>query len=401
MRCMKYAVACAVLLGALGCGPPVVTVDSGTDAGTSADASVFIDAGLDAGAPDSGEPDAGPPDAGDVDAGFDAGEPDAGVDAGLGEDAGADAGVDAGLDAGLDAGTDAGALDAGTDAGAIEPFDAGPGCPVPTMQSAPFTLRAMAANLTSGNFQSYDPGHGIRIIRGSAPDVVMIQEFSYGSNSIADLNSLVNQMFPDAGYAWHRGAGSIPNGVISRWPISASGEWVDSLASSTRNFTWARVDLPGPADLWVISVHLLTSSAANRNSQGNALIANLNSMIPPTDWVLLGGDLNTDTRDAGQEPVFNTLAPRLVVAGPFPADQNGVEGTSAPRTKPYDQVLPSPCLRALQVPTVIGASVYPWGAVIDTRVYTPLSELAPAQLGDSAAPSMQHMGVLRDFLIQP
>lgn len=393
------------VVGVLSCGPPPSGSDGGADASIAADASVHfdageMDAGFDAGTPDAGT-DAGLPDAGEDDAGFDAGAQDAGeLDAGM--DAGeVDAGFDAGFDSGVDAGFDAGEPDAGFDAGTLDGFDAGPGCPVPTMQSAAFMLRAMAANLTSGNFQNYDPGHGIRIIRGTAPDIVMIQEFSYGSSSVNDMNSLVNQMFPDAGYSWHRGAGSIPNGVISRWPIIASGEWMDPLSSSTRNLTWARIDVPGPADLWVVSVHLLTSNPANRNTQGNAIINNLNSMIPATDWVLVGGDLNTDTRDAGQEPVFNTFASRLVVAGPFPIDQNGNPNTNLNRGKPYDQVLPSPCLRALQVPTVIGASVYPVGAVIDTRVYTPLSEIAPAQFGDSSAPSMQHMGVLRDFLIQP
>ncbi|MBL8914325.1 MAG: endonuclease [Archangium sp.] len=404
---LKLLLAVSVV-GVLSCGPPPSGSDGGPDAAVSSDASVqfdagVMDAGFDAGSPDAGA-DAGL-DAGEEDAGVDAGELDAGVDAGE-VDAGFDAGMDAGeLDAGFDggepdAGIDAG-IDAGFDAGMLDPFDAGAGCPVPTMMSAPFMVRAMAANLTSGNNQRYDPGHGMRIIAGVAPDIVMVQEFSYFTSSVSDMNSMVNQMFPDAGYVWTRGAGSIPNGIISRWPIIASGEWIDSLASSTRNFTWARIDVPGPADLWVVSVHLLTSSAANRNNQGNQIINNMNVMIPANDWVLVGGDLNTDTRDAGQEPVFNTFATRLVVQGPFPVDQLGNPHTSLPRSKPYDQVLPSPCLRALQVPTVIGMSVYPSGAVIDTRVYTPLSEIAPAQFGDSNAPSMQHMGVLRDFLIQP
>ncbi|MFT3707275.1 MAG: endonuclease [Archangium sp.] len=405
---MKYVVA-VVLVMLVGCGPPPVTSDSGTDASVMEDASVQfdsgtpdageLDAGIDSGTPDAGELDSGTPDAGEVDAGFDAGDVDAGFDGGTpdaGEvDAGFDAGTpDAGFDAGLDAGTDAGAPDASLD------FDGGMGCPVPTMQSAPFVLRAMAANLTTGNFQSYDPGHGIRIIAGVKPDIVMIQEFNYGSNTATSLTSLVNQMFPDAGYVYQRGAGSIPNGVVSRWPILAGGEWVDSL-TNTRGYTWAHVDLPGPADLWVVSVHLLTANPTVRNNQATALIANLNSMIPATDYVLLGGDLNTDTRDAGQEPCFNTFAYRLVVTGPHPADQNGLEGTNATRTKPYDQVLPSACLRALQIPSVIGTSTYATGAVIDTRVYTPISDLDPALSTDSAGPSMQHMGVVKDFLIQP
>ncbi len=111
-------------------------------------------------------PDAGPPDAAIEDAGFYAGLPDAGQpDAGE-QDAGADAGIeDAGFDAGpQDAGFDAGVTDAGTDL-----------CPVPDGTGAPFRVRAMAANLTSGNFQTYTPGEGIRLMQGADPDIVMIQ----------------------------------------------------------------------------------------------------------------------------------------------------------------------------------------------------------------------------------
>jgi hypothetical protein len=94
--------------------------DAGFDAGRpdAGRPDAGVDAGIDAGTPDSGTPDAGTPDAG-FDAGFDAGTPDAGFDAGT-PDAGFDAGVDAGFDAGVDAGFDAG-VDAGFDAG----FDAG------------------------------------------------------------------------------------------------------------------------------------------------------------------------------------------------------------------------------------------------------------------------------------
>jgi hypothetical protein len=37
--------------------------------------------------------------------------------------------------------------------------------------------------------------------------------------------------------------------------------------------------------------------------------------------------------------------------------------------------------------------------VLDSRVYTPLSEIAPVQADDSASTNMQHMGVVRDFRI--
>ncbi|NQX01675.1 hypothetical protein HQ447_13540, partial [bacterium] len=41
-------------------------------------------------------------------------------------------------------------------------------------------IRIMAANITSGNNQSYDPGEGNRIFQGLDPDVVLVQEMNVG-----------------------------------------------------------------------------------------------------------------------------------------------------------------------------------------------------------------------------
>ena len=376
---MRFAVLAFVLV-ALGCGPPVSVVDAGQPDAAVTDAGPQVDGGTDAGPEDAGE---------------DGGAADAGGDAGAGDDGGLDAGApDAG---GQDAGPDAGPADGGTDAG----FDAGApdggfACPVPSGVGPAFRLRAMAANLTSGNLQSYDPGHGARIMQGADPDIVMIQEFNYGTNTVAELNDFVSATFGGE-FSWQRGAGMIPNGVISRWPFLSQGEWVDPSVNN-RAFTWARVDLPGPNELWVVSVHLLTSGAGARNTEAAALVGRFQANIPPGDYLLVGGDFNTDTR---AEVCFTTLAPRLIVTGPYPADQNANDATNTTRTKPYDHVLASPCLSALRTATVIGASVYDAGLVVDTRVYTPLSEITPALLSDSAATAMQHMAVVKDFLIQP
>jgi endonuclease/exonuclease/phosphatase family metal-dependent hydrolase len=383
---MKHAVLLS-LFGVLvfSCGVPPAVPDGGADSGiVDDDAGVVtpVDAGADAGTVDAGEEYAGVIDAGAEDAGLD----DAGPgDAGL-EDAGSgDAGV-----------PDAGTPDAGVDAGTVSDGGLIDGCPAPSFSAPAFTLRAMAANLTSGNLQSYDPGHGQRIMQGAQPDIVMIQEFNYGSNSATAISDFVSATF-DGGFHYQRGNGQIPNGIISRWPLLAQGEWVDPQVSN-RGFTWAKVDLPGPNDLWVVSVHLLTANAGTRNSEAQALITRFNQNIPATDYLLLGGDFNTDNRS---EACFGTFSSRLHTAGPHPADQDGVEGTNASRSKPYDIVLASPCLARRQTPTVIGTSVYDAGLVLDTQVYTPLSEIAPAQYGDSAASNMQHMGVVKDFLIQP
>src|SRR5689334_16517688 len=65
--------------------------------------------------------------------------------------------------------------------------------PTPGEQSLTGTVRVrvMAGNLTSGNNQSYDPGEGIRIFQGTHPDVALVQEFNYGTNSATDIRHFV------------------------------------------------------------------------------------------------------------------------------------------------------------------------------------------------------------------
>lgn len=361
------------------CGsPPPGTGDGGptdddagaTDAGVDSNDGGEGDAGAGDAGSDGGETDAGLSDAGFSDGGTDAGV-DGGVDAGV-----SDGGVDAGADAGFDAGVDAGQPDSGTfgDGGTL-------------------LLRVMAANTTSGNAQSYDPGHGIRMFLGLKPDVVLIQEFNYGSNSAADLQAFMDTAFPQ-GFVYFRESGAqIPNGVISRWPIIASGKWTDPQVSN-RSFVWARIDLPGPKDLWAVSLHLLTSSATTRNAEAQSLVNQINANIPAGDYLVLGGDFNTDTRS---EACLNTLSSVVETSAPAPIDQNANPGTNATRSKPYDWVLADPDLNPLRTTVVVGNSSYPTGLVFDSRVYTPLSEVSPVLSGDSAAPNMQHMPVVKDF----
>jgi endonuclease/exonuclease/phosphatase family metal-dependent hydrolase len=323
-----------VVIGLAACsGPPVIE-----DAGTP-------DSGVDAGPVDAGLPDAGTPDAGRPDAGL----PDAGLSA----------------------------------------------CAVASDAGSPFHLRAAAANLSSGNLQSYDPGEGLRIITGLQPDIVMMQEMNYGTNDAASFAAMLAVL--DGGYVYARGTGQIPNGILSRFPITDAGEWTDPRVSN-RTFAWAQIDLPGPRDLWVVSVHLLTSSASERNLEANALVALLAAKVPEPDFLLIGGDFNTGVPT---EAALSTLAPRGVSGPPYPADQAGLSGTNASRAKQYDHVLVSRCLGPLQVPVVIGDAGFAAGLVFDSRVYMPLSDVPPVLSTDSAAVNMQHMAVVKDFLVQP
>lgn len=317
-----------------------------------------------------------------------------GGDAGGGDDAGLD---DAGLDdAGLDdAGNrgDAGSVDdAGhvNDAGDLgdagSAVDAGP---LPN----PVRLRVVAANLTSGNFQSYDPGHGQRILQGLGPDLVLIQEFSYGDDTPAELRAFVDETF-GASFDYHRESAQLPNGVISRFPIVEAGVW-DDAETTNRELVWARVDVPGPKDLWAVSLHLLTANAGTRATEAEQLVGYVQANVPAADLLVIGGDLNTDS--AG-EAALSALA-AVVSFAHTPQDQDGNPNTNAGRTKPYDWVLPDDDLGAFAVPVVIGSNTFPDGLVFDSRVYTPLVDVAPVQIGDSDATAMQHMAVVKDFLL--
>lgn len=254
------------------------------------------------------------------------------------------------------------------------------------------SLRIMAANLTSGNFQSYDPGHGTRILQGLKPDVVLLNEFKYGNNSEADLRAFVDLAFGPE-YCFAREVGAIPNGVVSRYPIVAEGEWDDPKVDD-RDFAWARIDLPGDRDLFAVSLHLLTSSAATRSEETTTLLSFLTQALGADDLLVVGGDLNTDSRT---ESTLVKLGAVVVTAGPHPADQSGNGNTNASRTKPYDWVLVSPALSAFQTPVELAGDSFDAGLVFDSRTFSPLSAVPPVLSTDSAATNMQHMGVVKDF----
>ncbi|MBL8922132.1 MAG: endonuclease/exonuclease/phosphatase family protein [Myxococcaceae bacterium] len=287
-------------------------------------------------------------------------------------------------------GSAGGGSDGGADAGALDG-----GWPWP---DGGVRVRIVAANLTSGMLQSYDPGHGQRILQALAPDIVAIQEFNFGDNSDASIALFVDATF-DAGFHFHRGTGRIPNGVISRWPFVDAGEWNDS-RTTDREFTWAVIDAPGPIDVWVVSLHLLSNTSANRNAQAGELVQYVSANVPGGAHLVLAGDLNTDGRG---EAALGTLDASVVVTGPWPTDGTLPDGgngfTSTNRNRAYDWVLASPSLHAMETPVVLGSQYFPSGLVFDTRVFTPLPP--PALVGDSIAPNMQHMAVVRDFVFLP
>jgi endonuclease/exonuclease/phosphatase family metal-dependent hydrolase len=264
----------------------------------------------------------------------------------------------------------------------------------------PVALRVVAANLTSSNRPEYSPdngnhsnpeGAGARILKALAPDIVLIQEF----NTTVPARQWVNATF-GAGYHFMREeTPGIPNGVISRYPIAASGIWDDPVLDN-REFAWARIRLPGGRDLWVVSVHFHSKNATSRSRQATALAAALRTHVPAGDLLLVGGDLNTRRTD---EPCFAILAGSVVIPAKPPHDGAGNIHTNAPRNRPYDWVLAGASLDRHEVPVKLAGLEFPDGLVFDTRVFEPLVQLPPVQAGDSGVKMMQHMAVVRDFLL--
>ncbi len=269
-------------------------------------------------------------------------------------------------------------------------------------------LRLMAANLSSGNNQSYTEGHGIRIMTGCKPDVVMVQEFNYKSNTASDLQEMANLVIygtathsPNAYY--YRGTGGIPNGIISKYPFVSSGQWDDTYMTD-REFAWARIDIPGTIDLWAVSIHIKASSDSTsktkRKDEATLLKSYIASNVPTGLYLSVGGDFNTYSNSTSTEPCMAVFGQFTVFPDPnghYPADKNGNINTNAGRSSPYDRVLVNSALSALQTPVLFGSNTFTWGLVADTRVYNPIGDLAPALSTDSGATNMQHMGIVRDF----
>lgn len=254
-----------------------------------------------------------------------------------------------------------------------------------------FPLRVAAANLP-GNPQKYEAAQ-IRILQGLKPDVVAIQEFNYLGNSPSELRSFVDTAF-GTNFVYYRESGySIPNGVISRWPILSSGSWPDSVVPN-RGFAWAQIDLPGSNDLYVVSVHLYSSgSATDRNLEATIIKNHVQSNFPANAWVIVAGDMNTGSRSESAITTFKTF----LSDSPIPTDavSGGDDDTNLGRNKPYDYVLPSFSMTNTLTNVVFASHTFAKGLVFDSRVYTPLSDVTPVQIDDSS--ECQHMAVVKDF----
>ncbi len=265
--------------------------------------------------------------------------------------------------------------------------------------TAQVRLRIMAANTTSGSQQSYpNPGPGVRIFQGLSPDVVLIQEFQVEGS----LDAWVDDVFGTDFDHCIEEVDGLPNGIVSRFPILQCGEWDDPFMLN-RDFSFARIDLPGDLDLWAVSVHLKASSGSSnrqrRKNEGLELVERIEAEVPLEDFLVIGGDFNTQNRD---EEVLDVLRRVVVVEAPFPGDDSSDGDTNSSRRKPYDWVLVDDDLEPFEVAVITGDRQFDDGLVFDSRSYSQ-DELdaafSPVRQGDSGAPQMQHMAVVRDFLI--
>jgi endonuclease/exonuclease/phosphatase family metal-dependent hydrolase len=258
---------------------------------------------------------------------------------------------------------------------------------------ATYNIRIMAANL-NGSAQTYQP-FALRIFQGLKPDVVAIQEFNYNNNTLADFRSLVDTAF-GTNFDYYRepynANGDLANGIISRYPIVASGSWTDNSVGN-RGFAWAQIHLPGTNDLYVVSVHLLTSSAGARATEAAQLKSLIQTNFPANAWVVLAGDFNTDTRTESAMTTLDSFLSDI----PVPADNNGDSDTSQNRNHPHDYVMPSFSFTNVETASVFPSHSFPNGLVFDSTVYTPLSDVPPVLFGDST--NAQHMAVIKDFLV--
>lgn len=251
------------------------------------------------------------------------------------------------------------------------------------------TLTIMSANTTSGNRQRFG-GPGERIFQALRPDIVAIQEFNVPDPG--GPRAWVERVFgKDFHFMVEPGRDSIPCGIVSRFPITASGEWNDPQVGN-RDFAWATIDIPGAIDLHIISVHLHGSGrASSRKIEAEVIVAAAKKSFPKDDYLVLCGDFNTRTRKEAAIAVFR----RHFSDRHIPVDQVGNSHTSKNRNYAYDWVMPNPRLDQLHQPLKFGAREFPEGLVFDTRLWQPPP--APALNSDSTAPGMQHMAVIKAF----
>jgi endonuclease/exonuclease/phosphatase family metal-dependent hydrolase len=256
-------------------------------------------------------------------------------------------------------------------------------------------IRVVSANLTDRG-QRYSE-HGIRIVRGLRPDVVLVQECNYGDGSEQAVRELAEAMVGPGAHAHREKPRGIPNAIFSRWPLKTRGVW-DDPAVGDREWVHAWIDIPGNVDVFAVSVHFKAKAgfAATRAGEARGLAEKVAAKVPAGSYIMIGGDLNTERAD---EACLRALGEVVVVPAERPVDQAGDADTNASRRKPYDWVLANEALERHRVAVRVGPQSFENGLVFDSRVFAPLEDVPGVERGDSGVPQMQHMAVVREFLV--
>ena len=259
-------------------------------------------------------------------------------------------------------------------------------------------LRIMSANATSGSAQLYE-APGMNMLYAMDPDIIIIQEFA--GSALEVVQNLEDHFHTK--YSYHKGKGRIGNGIIVKGENKIKSTYTQPSVISTirdRYYEAAIVDIPGDKDLLVVSLHLYTKASEDQVSQIDeypAVAKFIHSILNEGDYyVAVGGDLNSSTNYYVNYYWNSMLATDIT----YPRDQKGNFKTNAARRRHYDWVLVDKKFQEFSVPTQIGSQTFPNGYVLDSRVHSPLSDISPVEYDDSAAQNMQHMPVVRDFLIE-
>jgi autotransporter-associated beta strand protein len=265
-----------------------------------------------------------------------------------------------------------------------------------------FTLATV--NLTSGTLtvgdgtRPYDdPGQ--RLLKALLPDVVAIQEWVV-TNGMTNA-TFVSSIFGDE-YEFYVEPESDtyaqPNGIISRWPITASGQWADGTGTGARDYAWATIDLPGAVDLNVVSVHFKAgdAEAATREAQARELTNYIaNAGFDAGDYLVIAGDLNLSNRtEAAMTVLLN-----LVSDDQVPTDKAGDSHTNPSRIeanrRPYDYLLPNAALELQHTGMSYNGTSFANGFIFDSREWG--DHQYPALGSDSEALNLTHRPVLKVY----
>ncbi len=264
-------------------------------------------------------------------------------------------------------------------------------------------LRIMAANTTSGTDQLYE-APGMNMFYAMDPDIILVQEFAESAEDVVD--KLKSYFHTD--YHYYAGNGRIGNGIIVKGDLSIKDTFsMPSVVRTIRDreYNAAIIDLPGDKDLIAVSLHLYTKcndeyaemSSPSQRSEYPAVAEFIQSILDTGDYyVAVGGDFNSRSSELVDLNWSGLLATNVT----YPRDQEGNWKTNSARRQHYDWLLVDPKLQSYSVPTQIGDVEYPNGYVLDSRVQDPISAIAPVQYSDSAATNMQHMPVIRDFVLE-